>query len=154
MNVSRIALLFSLGPFLAPSASLLAQADLPEGKGKDLVVRMCVDCHGLTVVTQTRAVRKAWARTVEEMVGRGAIGTDSEIEQVVNYLAAHFGKPVNVNKATAKEIQDGLSLTGPEAEAIVKYREGKGLFKTLKDLMEVPGIKADKLEEQTANIVF
>ena len=55
----------------------------------------------------------------------------------VNAIAA----PVNVNTADAKTISDSLSGIGQKkAEAIVKYREEKGPFKTAEDLTNVAGI--------------
>jgi competence protein ComEA len=55
----------------------------------------------------------------------------------VNAIAS----PVNVNTADAKTISESLSGIGQKkAEAIVKYREEKGLFKTAEDLTNVAGI--------------
>ena len=55
----------------------------------------------------------------------------------VNAIAA----PVNVNTADAKTISEALSGIGQKkAEAIVKYREEKGAFKTAEDLVNVAGI--------------
>jgi competence protein ComEA len=52
-----------------------------------------------------------------------------------------FAAPVNVNTADAKAISEALSGIGQKkAEAIVKYREEKGLFKTAEDLTNVAGI--------------
>jgi competence protein ComEA len=49
--------------------------------------------------------------------------------------------PVNVNTADAKTISEALSGIGlKKAEAIVKYRTEKGLFKTAEDLTNVKGI--------------
>ncbi|MDD1629949.1 MAG: helix-hairpin-helix domain-containing protein, partial [Methylococcaceae bacterium] len=55
----------------------------------------------------------------------------------VNAIAA----PVNINTADAKTISEALSGIGQKkAEAIVKYREEKGLFKTAEDLTNIAGI--------------
>ena len=69
-----------------------AQADLPQGPGRAVVERMCTSCHGLNVVTAQRMTKKAWAAQVDDMVSRGAIGSADDIRQVVDYLAANFGK--------------------------------------------------------------
>jgi competence protein ComEA len=54
-----------------------------------------------------------------------------------NVLAA----PVNINTADAKTISDALLGIGQQkAEAIVKYRTEKGLFKTAEDLTSVGDI--------------
>lgn len=130
------------------------QDDLPDGKGKDVTARLCSSCHGLSTVTASRRTAKAWARTVDDMVGRGAEGSDDEFELVTKYLLANFGSPVNINKASAKEIADGIALAPKDADALVKYRQDHGSFKELKDLTSVPGVSKENVEEQRANIAF
>jgi mono/diheme cytochrome c family protein len=76
-------------PFLALS---LAQAqDLPAGKGKDLLEKICADCHGLDIIVAQRATKDGWASIVDSMVGRGASGTKEELDTIVDYLAKNFG---------------------------------------------------------------
>jgi competence ComEA-like helix-hairpin-helix protein len=128
--------------------------DLPAGKGKDVLQRMCTTCHGLTQVTEIRSTKKLWENVVEDMVSRGAEASDDEVKTVVSYLSRNFGQPIDVNSATAKDLQDGLSFNAAEAEAVVKYRTDNGKFKTFEDLAKVPGIRADVLEEQKKNIRF
>ena len=68
----------------------------------------------------------------------------------VNAIAA----PVNVNTADAKTISDALSGIGQKkAEAIVKYREEKGLFKTAQDLTNVAGIGEKTVEKNKNDIL-
>jgi competence protein ComEA len=66
-----------------------------------------------------------------------------------------FAAPVNVNTADAKTISEALSGVGQKkAEAIVKYREEKGLFKTIDDLANVPGIGEKTVEKNKKDIVI
>jgi glucose dehydrogenase len=65
---------------------------LPEGKGKDLVVRMCTTCHGTAVYAKLRMSRAGWEDEVADMVEKGAIGTAGEIRKVVDYMVRHFGR--------------------------------------------------------------
>jgi len=59
-----------------------------------------------------------------------------------------IASPVNVNTADAKTLSEALSGIGmKKAEAIVKYREEKGAFKTAEDLAGVSGI-GDKTVEK------
>lgn len=127
---------------------------LPEGKGKEVLQRMCTNCHGLDQVTSARYSKKYWGSVVDDMVSRGAEGSDDDVNAVINYLARNFGKPVNINTASAKEIETGLSFTAAESEAVVKYRTEKGAFKSYEELQKVPGLNAGLLEEQKKNIVF
>jgi competence ComEA-like helix-hairpin-helix protein len=131
-----------------------AQADLPAGKGKEVVERMCTNCHGLDQVTATRYAKKYWGTLVDDMVSKGAEGSEEDVNLVISYLSRNFGKPVNINASTAKEIETGLSFTPAESELVVKYRTDKGAFKTFEDLQKVAGVRADILDEQRKNIVF
>jgi competence ComEA-like helix-hairpin-helix protein len=128
--------------------------DLPEGKGKDVFVRMCSNCHGLEQVTSTRSSKKQWTYVVDDMVSRGAEGTDEEVNSVIGYLSRNFGKPLNINTATAKEIETVLSFPPEQSELLVRYRTEKGAFKTYEDLLKVPGLDAGLLDEQKKNILF
>src|SRR6202011_1408290 len=95
-------------PLLLLCAAVSAAGQsLPEGPGKEVVQRMCKPCHGLESVMRTRKTKDRWGDVVDDMVSRGATGTDDEIEQVIDYLSANFSGParkVNVNKAAAAEL--------------------------------------------------
>jgi len=55
--------------------------------------------------------------------------------------------PVNINTATAAELE-ALSGIGPKtAEAIVEYREANGPFEGIEDVMAVPGIGEGTFEK-------
>ncbi|GAB6142078.1 hypothetical protein JCM14076_28070 [Methylosoma difficile] len=73
-------------------------------------------------------------------------------------FAAGFGvcaAPVNINTADANTIADALNGIGlKKAEAIVKYREEKGAFKTAEDLLNVPGIGEKTLEKNKSDILL
>lgn len=147
---------FALFAILAGLIPPVHAQNLPDGEGKDALVRICSDCHGLGF-TGTRRTRAEWESVVSDMTAIGANGSDEEMKQIVNYLVAHFGpdKPkVNVNKSTAKELSDGLEITDKEAEAIVQYRTENGDFKTLADLKKVSGVDAAKLEAAKERIEF
>ncbi|MDD5462786.1 MAG: helix-hairpin-helix domain-containing protein [Methylococcales bacterium] len=63
--------------------------------------------------------------------------------------------PVNVNTADAKTISEALSGIGlKKAEAIVKYRTEKGLFKTADDLNNVKGIGKKTIEKNKKDILL
>jgi len=140
---------------LISGAFVLAQSnDLPEGKGKEVLTRMCVNCHGLEQVTSQRYSKKYWGSVVDDMVSRGAEGSDDDVNLAIAYLTRNFGKPVNINTATAKEIETDLSFTPAEAQSVVQYRTGKGAIKSFEELAKVPGLRAQILDEQKKNIVY
>jgi len=132
-----------------------AEGDLPEGKGSDVVARMCgSSCHQIHEVTQLRVSEDRWWQIVDEMVARGAIGSDEDVETVVYYLTSHFGVLVNLNQATAEEIETRLYLSAEDAARILGYRQANGNFEDWDDLKKVPGLDLKVLEEVKSNITF
>jgi competence protein ComEA len=145
--------IFTVG-FAAIILSAAQDDGLPAGKGKDAFLKMCSNCHGFEQVTSHKYPKKYWANVVDDMISRGADGSDAEQNAVISYLSRSFGKPIDINTSSAKEIVDGLSFSAAEAQLLVGYRTDKGAFKTFEDLLKVPGLNADLLEEQKKNILF
>jgi competence protein ComEA len=147
--VWRMAPVFIVSTFLVFTAK--AQ-NLPDGPGKAELERVCSACHGAEMVLGVKQDKAGWESTVDDMVSRGATGTDQELDAIVNYLATNMGKgdksadKINVNKASAHEIETGLQLTTQEAEAIVQYRTKNGDYKDWHDLEKVDGVDAKKIE--------
>ena len=132
-----------------------AQAqDLPEGKGKDTYMKICGACHDAGVVITMHQTKDDWQSVVDDMKGRGADGSDDDFKTIVSYLGKFQGPEVNVNKATAKDLETQLEITSAEAAAIVKYRTDKGNFKGWADLQSVAGVDAKKLEPLKGRIVY
>ena len=72
--------------------------DLPDGPGKDLVMKVCTVCHELTRITSKKKTKVEWNDTVDKMATRGAMATDEEFEMIVAYLAKNFGKDPSLQK--------------------------------------------------------
>lgn len=144
---------------LAVVASFALAADkqkLPDGPGKATMERVCGQCHGAEIVIGRKMSHDGWSQVVVNMIQRGAQGSDDEFGEIVDYLtntvSADVAK-VNVNKATAKDLQ-ALTFTDKEADAILAYRGEKGEFKSLDDLKKVPGVDAAKIDAQKAKLTF
>jgi competence ComEA-like helix-hairpin-helix protein len=61
---------------------------------------------------------------------------------------------LNVNKASAEELQSSLGLSKTEAEAITQYREQHGNFKTWQEVSSVPGVPSKKIEDNQKRLTF
>src|ERR1035438_5306082 len=99
--------------------------DPSEAKGKATLEKICLGCHELDVVTASRRTKIGWQQNVEDMISRGAEGSDQEMAEVVEYLTKFYGK-VNVNTAPVQQLQELLELSEKEAQAIIAYREHNG----------------------------
>ena len=66
-----------------------------------------------------------------------------------------LASPVNINTADAKTIGEALSGIGmKKAQAIVKYREEKGAFKTVEELVNVDGIGEKTVEKIKSDVLL
>jgi competence protein ComEA len=129
---------------------------LPEGTGKDVVVKVCLSCHGSGNFRKLRLSEDGWSEQVADMINRGAQATESEAATVVEYLTHSFGKDSKliVNAAPFEELKAVLGLTTEEARAIVAYRKERGEFKSVEELEKTPGLDAKKIESRKEMIAF
>lgn len=153
--IGSLALCLLSAPIVGNAQSL----KLPDGPGKAATQKVCGACHGAELVIGRQENRETWGAIVEDMIQRGATGTEDEFFEVVDYLAANFSKSspvmkINVNKATAKDLENALRIPGKQAAAIVHQREEKGDFKSIEDLKTVPGIDAAKIETNKNRLAF
>jgi competence protein ComEA len=150
-----VTLRFALPLALALAAA--AHAQLPDGPGKDAVLQVCATCHGPEVIVGHRQSRDEWVSTMQQMITEGAQGTEEQFNAVLGYLVKNFGPQVvkiNINQASAADLQSGFGITEKEAAAIVKHRTEKGAFKVLEDLKKVPDLDYKKIEIQKDRLAF
>jgi competence protein ComEA len=79
------------------AASVQAQDDLPNGAGKDVVVKVCTVCHDTARIISKKWSKAEWNDLVDKMAARGAMATDEEFDAIVTYLAKNFGPPEKSN---------------------------------------------------------
>ena len=143
---------------------------LPEGVGREVMLKACVQCHDLRNTVSQRKTEEGWRRTVNEMIWRGTPLVGDEAETVVRYLARALGPdkaepglvkkifagereepkrnrgsdpgaaPVDINAAAAEELMTLPGVGALEARAIVEYRGKHGAFKSADDLERVDAI--------------
>ena len=67
---------------------------------------------------------------------------------LVAFSAITFAQAVDINTATAEQLDKELKGIGPKKAAdIVKYREANGPFQSVDDLAKVPGIKGKTMDK-------
>jgi glucose dehydrogenase len=75
----------------APAAAAAAPVgSLPDGPEKATVIKVCTTCHGASNFTTIGLSRTGWENEVQNMKGNGAVGTDAEFKQVIDYLTRNF----------------------------------------------------------------
>lgn len=135
----------------------LAQ-ELPDGPGRAQVEKLCKQCHELARSISPRQDRDGWNHTMTRMAAFGMKTSDQDYAQVVDYLVKNYpaedAPRINVNKASAIELESGLNLKRSQAAAVLAYRAKNGDFKSLEDLKKVPLIDAAKIDAKKDRITF
>jgi putative heme-binding domain-containing protein len=92
-QISKMGFAFRLGSTVCLASTFVSSAqNLPAGTGSAEFQRICSSCHATNIVTNQRMTRAEWAGLVSDMVSRGAQGSPEDLDKVVGYLAANFGK--------------------------------------------------------------
>ena len=84
---------------------------LPDGLGKEVILKACSACHIPDSCVNYRHTPEEWQSIIARMSQRVAASTTkADIENVLKYLTVNFPKTedaskVNMNKAEAKDIQ-------------------------------------------------
>jgi competence protein ComEA len=113
---------------------------------------VCARCHNLQIVMDTPMSYGAWHDTVQNMMDRGATGTDQQFADVMDYLHRTM-TTIDVNTADADELQIVLHVPRATAQAILARRSTQK-FTGLADLKSVPGVDASTVEAKAKLIFF
>lgn len=138
-------------------APVFAQDDLPEAEGKAVTARICTGCHGAEMFSGYHKSADDWDRTITTMTEKGLSISDADYAVVLDYLSKNLGTlppKINVNKASAADLQRVLGVTEKQATAIVDYRTKNGDFKDIDGLKKVEGLDAAAIDAKKASIVF
>jgi hypothetical protein len=66
--------------------------ELEEGPGKDVVKRVCGECHDAADhIAKFKKTADQWGDVISDMQTRGAEPTDDEIKTMTTYLAKYYG---------------------------------------------------------------
>jgi hypothetical protein len=142
-------LTLSLVGVLAAKAS--PESDLMEQERESLKA-VCAKCHNLQIVTSTRLSYDGWHETVQKMLDRGAVGTDEQLNDVMDYLHRTM-TTIDVNSADSGELGLVLGASDTTIAAIVARRALRK-FENLKDLKTIPGIDTAALDKKATLLYF
>lgn len=86
--------LFAVAVLLGLAATpALADDDyksLPAGSGRDVMVRVCSQCHSPEIAAQQSLDAQGWKDLVNQMANNGAQASDAEFDTIAKYLTASF----------------------------------------------------------------
>ena len=145
--------LMMLAAAAQPPSADDAQATFPPGRGRDSVLRICSQCHTPESAVARFQTHDDWKKTLDQMADNGAQATEEEWADIVAYLDRNFSR-IFVNTAAAKELEATLDVSADLAEAIVRWREQKGEFKSIEDLKAVPGLPAEAVDARKERFIF
>ena len=152
-TVAAVAFLFAaaVGATMSPPQAAPPAAGAPETHPAPPpeFTKLCVRCHPSEKIVEGRRYPSQWDAVIEQMVARGATGTDEEFDKVYDYLVTEFGR-VEINKAPADEIAQVLHLEPDLADVIVKQRP----IADFDTLAALPGMPVDDLKKRRDAIVF
>ena len=148
--IAVVATLLLGGAAGSPGAMRAAQNVLPDAPGRDITVKLCAGCHAAETVASARHTPEGWRDVIAKMVAAGAEGTEQELETVFQYLSTQFPaeaqKALNLNTATAIELESVAGLLRKEAAALIAHRGKNGPCKKLEDLKKIAGLDYKKIE--------
>jgi len=92
-------------PPQTPAGRGVAPRTTPGADPREAIARrICAQCHPFEFVVGISRTRAQWEAVVENMVGRGARGTNAELSAIVDYLSAnHVLTPSNVRGGSGPE---------------------------------------------------
>ena len=103
-------------------------AALPEGTAKVLVVRACVECHGLDRITTRHKNEAGWRATVKDMVRLGVKLRPEEESAIVAYLFHNFGPQSSSAVQTVPNNATTRAVGSTDPAQLLPDGEGKGLI--------------------------
>ena len=139
------------------SSPILAQGALPDAPGREVTVKLCGNCHSSDVIASARHTPDGWREVIARMVVAGATGSGQELDTVFQYVSTQFAaetrKLLNLNTATAVELESLGGLLRRESAALIAHRAKNGPCKKLDDLQKVAGLDYKKIEARKARLV-
>jgi len=144
--------------FGAEEAKPAAPSVMPEGEVKQVILKMCVGCHQPDHFTKYHHTRDEWQAILARM-GQRANASSQDADIIFNYLSANYPKiedatKVNVNKASARDIEARLGFTTKEAETIVQYRNDHGDFRDWGEMLVIYGVDGKKVDAAHERMSF
>lgn len=138
---------------------VFAQKDFPEGQAKEYISQICLQCHQPAMLLGQKRTESDWKKTVARMATKGVPGTPEQFDAIAAYMTKNFGKgedlsKINMNKASADELEAVIGLTPEEAKALIGFRNKHGDFREWGDMLVIYGVDGLKIEAAKDKMSF
>lgn len=150
--MATCALMLVAGPVAVAWGSDAASSARDLARESRSLKAVCARCHNLQIVMDTPMSYDAWHDTVQNMMDRGATGTDQQFADVMDYLHRTM-TTIDVNTADADELQIVLHVQEATAQAILARRSTQK-FTSLADLESVQGVDPSTVVAKARLIFF
>ena len=141
-----------IGPALAAPGDLEAltkASDLdPDPADAKAVAAVCTACHSSAQFLTAARPYLRWEQTMQDMLDRGAQGTDEQLDHVLSYLVKNI-TIVNINASPPEQLIMTLQIPSTVADEIVAKRTAHP-FANVDELKAVKGINVDVLQKLKA----
>jgi len=142
VSTASVVLTIAASPFLGRAQNL------PEGPGKNAVMKVCTECHGINRFSGKKMTLDDWQDTVDRMVSNGAAPTPAEQQEIILYLNEHFGGTPDLTPAKTQPSQlssaEARDLSGTFMKAGWYMQLNMGPRDNLPTDVPLRGIKSQK----------
>lgn len=112
------------------------------------IATVCTACHSASQFLTAPRPYLRWQQTMQDMLDRGAVATDEQLDQILSYLVKNL-TIVNVNSSPGDQLAFTLQIPGSVAEEIVAKRASHA-FANIDELKAVRGIDPAVLRKLAA----
>lgn len=109
------------------------------------VAAVCTACHSASQFLTAPRPYLRWEQTMQDMLDRGAVATDEQLDQILSYLVKNL-TIVNVNSSPGDQLAFTLQVPRSVADEIVAKRAGHA-FANMDELKAVRGIDPAVLQK-------
>jgi DNA uptake protein ComE-like DNA-binding protein len=129
--------------------ALTKASDLdPDPADAKAVAAVCTACHSSAQFLTAPRPYLRWEQTMQDMLDRGAVATDDQLDHVLSYLVKNI-TIVNVNSSPPDQLIMTLQIPGSVAEEIVNRRTAHA-FTNVDELKAVKGINTAVVQKLAA----
>jgi len=129
--------------------ALTKASDLdPDPADAKAVAAVCTACHSSAQFLTAARPYLRWEQTMQDMLDRGAVATDEQLDHVLSYLVKNI-TIVNVNSSPPDQLGMTLQIPSAVAEEIVARRTAHA-FTSVDELKAVKGVNLDVIGKLNA----